>query len=143
IDEPSTQPKIMDPDVVGQRISFIEYGNAISPLCCSSLYTSSATGSNHSLLTSWPGITNARWENNESACSPCQCFVPAGTRMTVPGSILTGSSPSAWYQPLPAVHNMTWSPAPFVPWWICQLLRQPGSKVTLLTGTVPSVSGAR
>ncbi|CAM5235618.1 hypothetical protein SVIOM342S_03486 [Streptomyces violaceorubidus] len=76
-------------------------------------------------------------ENHESAFVLCQCFVPAGTRITVPGSMLTGSSPSAWYQPLPAVHSRTWSPPPPVPWWMCQLLRQPGSKETLLTGMLP------
>src|SRR5699024_7700866 len=73
---------------------------------------------------------------------PCQCFVPAGTRTLVPGVMCTGSSPSAWYQPAPAVHSRIWSPAPPVPWWMCQLLRQRGSKVTLLTGVLPPTSGA-
>ena len=68
--------------------------------------------------------------------------VPAGTRITVPASMLTGSSPSAWYQPLPAVHMRIWSPPPAVPWWMCQLLRQPGSKELLFTATLPAARGA-
>ena len=56
--------------------------------------------------------------------------------------MLMGSSPSAWYQPLPAVHIRIWSPPPSVPWWMCQLLRHPGSKEMLLTGTLPVASEA-
>lgn len=64
-------------------------------------YTSSVTGSSHSLLTLSPGVMKARWLSHESLSAPCQCFVLAQTRTAVPGTILEGSSPSAWYQPEP------------------------------------------
>src|SRR5699024_2743884 len=138
IDEPGAEPQLRDGHVVGERVGLVQDGHAFSPLSFDSRpYTSSVTGSSHSLLTPSPGVTNARWLNQASAFAPCQCFVPAGTRTTVPGSMLIGSSPSAWYQPDPAVHIRIWSPPPSVPWWTCQLLRHPGSKLTLLTGTLP------
>lgn len=65
--------------------------------CVSSCaYSSSVTGFSHSLLTSLPGGMKAMWENQESAFAPCQCLVPAGTRMVVPGVMLTGKTIVNW-----------------------------------------------
>ena len=42
------------------------------------LYSSSETGSSHSLEVSSPSNSNAKCENQESGAAPCQCFTPAG-----------------------------------------------------------------
>ena len=93
-------------------------------------YSSSVTGSHHSLLQSLPGTSTAMWLNQLSALAPCQCLTLAGMVITVPGVRLTAGLPSSWYQPSPAVQTSSWPP-PLAAWWMCQLLRQPGSKVTL------------
>ena len=41
-------------------------------------YSSSVTGSSHSLEAFSPGISKARWANQLSAAAPCQCFTLAG-----------------------------------------------------------------
>ncbi len=82
------------------------------------------------------------WANQESALAPCQCLTPARVNTTTPGVSETASLPSSWYQPEPAVQMRTWPP-PLVAWWMCQLLRQPGSKVTLCTPTAHSGSVTR
>lgn len=97
------------------------------------LYSSSVTGSSHSLEVPSPGISKARWANQLSLAAPCQCFTPAGIWMTVPGNISYAGLPSSWYQPLPATPTSI-CPPPFLAWCMCQLLRQPGSKVTLEKG---------
>lgn len=43
------------------------------------------------------------WLNQLSRLAPCQCLTSAGMTMTLPGSRLTASLPSSWYQPSPAV----------------------------------------
>lgn len=58
-------------------------------------YSSSDTGSHHSLLASSPGTSTAMCENHESAFAPCQCFTFAEIVITVPGSRLTASFPSS------------------------------------------------
>ena len=65
-----------------------------------------------------------------AAAAPCQCFTPAGMFTTSPGRSSRAALPSSWYQPRPARQSSTWPP-PLFAWWMCQLLRQPGSKVTL------------
>src|SRR5699024_10893259 len=104
VDEPGAEAQLGDLDSACQRVGLVQYGHAPSPFWGSRSYSSSETGSSHSLSMSSPGVMKARWENHASPFAPCQCFVPAGTRITVPGTMLTGSSPSAWYQPEPAVH---------------------------------------
>ncbi len=51
-------------------------------------YSSSPTGSSHSLEVSVPGASKAMWLNQLSALAPCQCFTPAGITTTVPGTRL-------------------------------------------------------
>ncbi len=58
-------------------------------------YSSSVTGSSHSLDVSSPGTLNARCENQLSAAAPCQCFTLAGIWITVPGRISTAGFPSS------------------------------------------------
>lgn len=48
-------------------------------------YSSSPTGSSHSLLVFSPGTSTARWENQLSFAAPCQCLTPAGMCTTSPG----------------------------------------------------------
>ena len=62
-------------------------------------YSSSVTGSHHSLLQSSPGTSTAMWLNQLSALAPCQCLTLAGMVITVPGVRLTAGLPSSWYQP--------------------------------------------
>ena len=85
-------------------------------------YSSSVTGSHHSLLQSLPGTSTAMWLNQLSALAPCQCLTLAGMVITVPGVRLTAGLPSSWYQPSPAVQTSSWPP-PLAAWWMCQLLR--------------------
>lgn len=59
------------------------------------LYSSSATGSSHSLEAFSPGISKARWANQLSAAAPCQCFTLAGIWITVPGNISCAGFPSS------------------------------------------------
>ena len=96
----------------------------------SASYSASLTGSHHSLEQASPGISTAMWLNQLSRLAPCQCLTSAGMTMTLPGSRLTASLPSSWYQPSPAV-QISSCPPPSEAWWICQLFRHPGSKVTL------------
>ena len=65
-------------------------------------YSSSVTGSHHSLLQSLLGTSTAMWLNQLSALAPCQCLTLAGMVITVPGVRLTAGLPSSWYQPSPA-----------------------------------------
>ena len=52
-----------------------------------------------------------------------------------PGVIFTAFSPRAWYQPSPPTQTRICPPV-----CACQLLRQPGSNVTLKIGTPVSLS---
>ena len=54
-------------------------------------YSSSITGSNHFEDVFSTGVSTAKWENQESAAAPCQCFTLAGILITVPGIIGTSS----------------------------------------------------
>ena len=65
----------------------------------SAAYSSSATGSNHSLEASSPGTSMAMWLNQLPAFAPCQCLTFAGIVTVVPGVRLRAGSPSCWYQP--------------------------------------------
>lgn len=58
-------------------------------------YSSSVTGSSHSLEVFSPGTSKARWANHPSAAAPCQCLTLAGIWMTVPGRISTAGLPSS------------------------------------------------
>ena len=58
-------------------------------------YSSSLTGSSHSLEQPSPGISMAMWLNHVSFLAPCQCLTPAGMTMTVPGVRLCASLPSS------------------------------------------------
>ena len=58
-------------------------------------YSSSVTGSSHSLELFSPGISKARWANQLSFAAPCQCFTLAGIWMTVPGRISCAGLPSS------------------------------------------------
>mgnify|MGYP002535644695 CR=1 FL=1 len=58
-------------------------------------YSSSETGSHHSLESSKPGTSTARWLNQLSGAAPCQCFTSAGILMQSPGFISTASFPSS------------------------------------------------
>ena len=80
------------------------------------------------------------WLNQLFAFAPCQCLTPAGMVTTMPGVRLTARLLSSWYQPSPAV-QISSCPPPLLAWWMCQLFRQPGSKVTLArkTGQAPGV----
>lgn len=59
------------------------------------LYSSSVTGSSHSLEEFSPGTSKARCANQLSAAAPCQCFTLAGMWTTSPGSICTAGLPSS------------------------------------------------
>ena len=58
-------------------------------------YSSSVTGSSHSLEVFSPGTSKARCANQLSAAAPCQCFTFAGMCITSPGSICTAGFPSS------------------------------------------------
>lgn len=60
------------------------------------LYSSSVTGSHHSLEHSVPGTSTARWENQLSGAAPCQCLTSAGMLMQSPGFSSTAGLPSSW-----------------------------------------------
>ena len=98
------------------------------------LYSSSVTGSHHSLRVPSPGTSTARWMNQLSASAPCQCLTPAGIWTTSPARSARAGCPSSWYHPRPPVHSRI-CPPPLEAWWMCQLLRQPGAKVTLPMAT--------
>ena len=53
------------------------------------LYSSSLTGSSHSLELFSPGTSIARCENHSSGAAPCQCLTPVGILMQSPGFIST------------------------------------------------------
>ena len=57
------------------------------------LYSSSLTGSSHSLELFSPGTSIARCENHSSGAAPCQCLIPVGILMQSPGFISTASLP--------------------------------------------------
>ena len=59
------------------------------------LYSSSLTGSSHSLELFSPGTSIARCENHSSGAAPCQCLTPVGILMQSPGFISTASLPSS------------------------------------------------
>ena len=59
------------------------------------LYSSSVTGSHHSLEVPSPGISTARWLNQLSGAAPCQCFTSAGILMQSPGFISMAFFPSS------------------------------------------------
>ena len=81
-----------------------------------------------------PGTSTAIWLNQESDFAPCQCFTSGGITITFPGSRLTGSFPSSWYHPLPAV-QISICPPPLDAWCICQLFLHDGSKLTFAKNT--------
>ena len=56
-------------------------------------YSSSLTGSSHSLLWFSPGASMAKWANQLSAEAPCQCFTLAGMLTTSPGWSLRAGLP--------------------------------------------------
>lgn len=58
-------------------------------------YSTSLTGSNHSLEVFSPSISTARCANQLSAAAPCQCLTFAGMLITVPGRIITAGFPSS------------------------------------------------
>ena len=105
-------------------------------------YSSSVTGSSHSLEVSSPGTSKARWANQPSEAAPCHCFTFAGIWITVPCRISTAGFPSSCYHPRPATPLII-CPPPLVARCMCQLLRQRGSKVTLETETCSRETGAR
>ena len=88
------------------------------------------------------GTSTERWENQLSAAAPCQCLTPAGMFTTSPGASARAACPHSWYHPRPPTHKSSWPP-PLFAWWTCQWLRQPGSNVTLKTGTCAVDTGAR
>ena len=96
-------------------------------------YVASSTSPSHSVLVSSPGYSNARWLNQESAAAPCQCGVFAGTSTMLPGCRRCAGLPSSWYQPSPSTQMRT-CPPPREARCVCQLLRHPGSNVTLKIG---------
>ena len=59
------------------------------------LYSSSLTGSSHSVELFSPGTSIARCENHSSGAAPCQCLTPVGILMQSPGYISTASLPSS------------------------------------------------
>ena len=46
-------------------------------------YSSSETGSHHSLAVPSPGTSTARWANQLSGAAPCQCFTSGGITTTL------------------------------------------------------------
>lgn len=58
-------------------------------------YSSSVTGSHHSLDVSSPGTSTARWLNQLSGAAPCQCLTSAGILIQSPGFNSTASLPSS------------------------------------------------
>ncbi len=84
-----------------------------------------------------------RCENQESPFAPCQCLVPGGhANGGAGGEADRLGSLSAWTSQTRRCRSVPGRRPPFVPWWMCQLLRQAGSKVMLFTGTLPSMTGA-
>lgn len=74
---------------------FFEFVRSHSFSYLSLSYSSSVTGSSHSLEVSSPGTSKARWANQPSEAAPCQCFTFAGIWITVPGRISTAGLPSS------------------------------------------------
>src|SRR5699024_9273184 len=93
-------------------------------------YSSSETGSHHSLRVSSPGTSRATWENQLSLAAPCQCLTSGGMTTVSPGASGWTGLPHSWYQPRPAVHSRI-CPPPLAARWMCQVVRQPGPKGTL------------
>ena len=58
-------------------------------------YSTSLTGSSHSLEQLSPGISMAMWLNQASFLAPCQCLTPAGMTTTVPGVRLCAFLPAS------------------------------------------------
>ena len=115
-------------------------GAAAQPF--SSAYAASSTGSSHSVEAFSPGTPTERWLNQESRLAPCQCRTPGAMLTTSPGRSARAGLPASCYQPKPPTQTRI-CPPPRLARWMCQLFRQPGSKVTLWIGTWASVSGAR
>ena len=66
------------------------------------------------------------WVIDVVALAPCQCFSFGAVQITSPGRISCAGSPHFCTQPQPAVTISVWPSG-----CVCQLLRAPGSKVTL------------
>ncbi len=58
---------------------------------------------------------------------------------TSPGLSSRAGLPQAWYQPRPPM-TMSTCPPPLAAWWMCQLLRQPGSPLPHFITDAPSFS---
>lgn len=72
------------------------------------------------------------WENQLSFLAPCQCLTLAGITTVTPSFNSTVGLPSSTYQPSPAIQIRICCPPAPSEVWICQQVRHPGSKVTLL-----------
>lgn len=135
----SSCPNRQEPFTAASHVHGTHLGPQIS-----APYSASVTASSHSLEQASPGTSMARCENQLSAAAPCQCFTSGGMLTTSPGCSFRAGFPHSWYQPRPATQTRI-CPPPLAAWWMCQLLRQPGSKVTFARKTVffGSVSGLR
>ena len=76
------------------------------------------------------GTSRATWENQLSLAAPCQCLTSGGMTTVSPAERACAGLPT----PDTSRGRRCTSricPPPLDAWWMCQLLRQPGSKVTL------------
>ena len=88
-------------DVAGTRYcsdvkecsDLINVNDKLSPHCFNLLYSSSVTGSSHSLEVPSPAGSNVMWLNQLFFFAPCQCLTFAGITTTLPASIETASFP--------------------------------------------------
>lgn len=78
----------------------------------SKLYSSSVTGSCHSLEVFSPGTSTAMCENQLFLFAPCQCLTFAGMTTTSPAFRLRAGLPHSRYQPSPAMQRRI-CPPPF------------------------------
>lgn len=96
-------------------------------------YSSSVTGSSQVFWFVWGLHAIARCENQLSGAAPCQCSTFGAISAIEPSSMRTAAFPRSGNNPHTAINNCP-------PVWLCQLLRQPGSKMaTLDTGTFRSL----
>src|SRR5258706_5978037 len=77
------------------------------------------------------------WVMNRVAAAPCQCSSPGSKKTRSPGRMTSMAPPRRWASPTPSTTKIVW---PFG--CVCQAVRAPGVKWTLLAWTREPSAGA-
>ena len=72
-----------------------------------------------------------------SGAAPCQCSSPGSKKTRSPGRMTSTGPPRRWARPMPSVTKMVWPLG-----WVCQAVRAPGVKWTLLALRREAAEGA-